>query len=101
MNVTKYTVIGVDIIKETFNVFMSPAGQYFHPENMPPGHHKLIENKQLIEKRAPSGVNTVFMEVTSCYQNLLSLTLTLAGIPIAVVNPRQIKNFTREIEAPF
>lgn len=95
MNVTEYTVVGVDIAKETFDVYMSPAGQYFHLENTPAGH------QQLIEKLTPLDVKLVVMEATSRYQNLLSATLTLAGIPVAVVNPRQIKNFARAMGTLF
>ncbi|MCS2154647.1 IS110 family transposase [Scandinavium goeteborgense] len=91
MNVTQSDFVGVDIAKETFDVFISPSGRYLHLENTPAGH------QQLLEQLASLHVRLVVMEATSRYHNLLAATLELKGIPVAVVNPRQVKNFARAL----
>lgn len=91
MNVTQSDFVGVDIAKETFDVFISPSGRFLHLENTPAGH------QQLLEQLASLHVRLVVMEATSRYHNLLAATLELAGIPVAVVNPRQVKNFARAL----
>jgi transposase len=91
MNVTQSDFVGVDIAKETFDVFISPSGRFLHLENTPAGH------QQLLEQLASLHVRLVVMEATSRYHNLLAATLELKGIPVAVVNPRQVKNFARAL----
>ncbi|TDN56026.1 IS110 family transposase [Scandinavium goeteborgense] len=91
MNVTQSDFVGVDIAKETFDVFISPSGRFLHLENTPAGH------QQHLEQLASLHVRLVVMEATSRYHNLLAATLELAGIPVAVVNPRQVKNFARAL----
>lgn len=92
---TEYVTIGVDIAKETFDVFISPSAQYLHLENTPAGHQQLLEQISAVD------VKLVVMEATSRYHNLLAATLELAGIPVAVVNPRQVKNFARAMGTLF
>ncbi|WP_330984163.1 MULTISPECIES: IS110 family transposase [Enterobacterales] len=88
---TEYSFVGVDIAKETFDVFISPSGQFLHLENTPAGH------QQLLAQLTPLNIKLVVMEATSRYHNLLAVTLELAGVPVAVVNPRQVKNFARAL----
>lgn len=88
---TEYHFVGVDIAKETFDVFISPSGQFLHLENTPDGH------QQLLAQLAPLNIKLVVMEATSRYHNLLAATLELARLPVAVVNPRQVKNFARAL----
>jgi transposase len=95
MNMTQFTFVGVDIAKETFDVFISPSDQFLHLENSPTGH------KQLLDKLSSLNVCLVVMEATSRYHNLLAATLELAEIPVAVVNPRQVKNFARAMGTLF
>lgn len=92
---TQYSFAGVDIAKETFDVFISPSGKLLHLENTPAGH------QQLLDELTPLTVRLVVMEATGRYHNLLAATLELGGIPVAVVNPRQVKNFARAMGTLF
>lgn len=88
---TELTFVGVDIAKETFDVFISPSGLFLHLENTPAGH------QQLLDQLATANVKLIVMEATSRYHNLLAATLELASLSVAVVNPRQVKNFARAL----
>lgn len=92
---TEHTTVGIDIAKETFDAFISPAGLLLHLENTPSGH------QQLLDALSSHTVIRVVMEATGRYHSLLAATLELAGLPVAVVNPAQVKNFARALGTLF
>ncbi|MCP6700161.1 IS110 family transposase [Pseudomonas donghuensis] len=92
---TEHTTVGIDIAKDTFDVFISPDGQFLHLENTPHGH------QQLLDALASRTVVRIVMEATGRYHNLLTATLELAGLPVAVVNPAQVKHFARALGTLF
>jgi transposase len=83
------TIVGIDVAKNTLEVFIDTTGQLLHLENSASGVHELQE--------ALSGlaVAGVIMEATSRYHCTAELMLSASGLPVAVINPRQIKNFAR------
>lgn len=83
------TIVGIDVAKNTLEVFIDTTGQLLHLENSASGVHELQE--------ALSGlaVAGVIMEATSRYHCTAELMLSALGLPVAVINPRQIKNFAR------
>ena len=92
---TEHTTVGIDIAKDTFDVFISPDEQFLHLENSPQGH------QQLLNALASRTVTRIVMEATGRYHNLLAATLELAGLPVAVVNPAQVKHFARALGTLF
>lgn len=92
---TEHITIGIDIAKDTFDVFISPDGLFLHLENTPHGH------QQLLDALASRAVTRIVMEATGRYHNLLAATLELAGLPVAVVNPAQVKHFARALGTLF
>lgn len=92
---TEHTIVGIDIAKETFDVFISPDGRFLHLENTPQGH------QQLLDALSSHTVARIVMEATGRYHNLLAATLELAGLPVAVVNPAQVKHFARALGTLF
>ncbi|MBE4813462.1 MULTISPECIES: IS110 family transposase [unclassified Enterobacter cloacae complex] len=92
---TEHTTVGIDIAKETFDVFISPDGIFLHLENTPQGHQLLLD---ALSSRAFA---RIVMEATGRYHNLLAATLELAGLPVAVVNPAQVKHFARALGTLF
>ncbi|EMJ5884839.1 IS110 family transposase [Enterobacter cloacae] len=92
---TEHTTVGIDIAKDTFDVFISPDGQFLHLENTPYGH------QQLLDVLASRTVVRIVMEATGRYHSLLTATLELAGLPVAVVNPAQVKHFARALGTLF
>lgn len=92
---TEHTTVGIDIAKDTFDVFISPDGQFLHLENTPQGH------QQLLDTLSSRTVVRIVMEATGRYHSLLTATLELAGLPVAVVNPAQVKHFARALGTLF
>lgn len=92
---TEHTTVGIDIAKETFDVFISPDGIFLHLDNTPQGHQLLLD---ALSSRT---VTRIVMEATGRYHNLLAATLELAGLPVAVVNPAQVKHFARALGTLF
>lgn len=86
---TDETVVGIDIAKETFDVYIDTTSAYLHLNNSPEGH------QQLSNALSALNVKLVVMEATSRYHALLAAELTLRGLNVAVVNPRLVKNFAR------
>jgi len=79
--------VGVDIAKATFQVHVQ--GQQSEFDNAPTGHTKLC--KQLL---ALAGAQ-VICEATGGYERPLVTALQLAKIPVAVVNPAQVRAAAR------
>ncbi|MGX5871798.1 IS110 family transposase, partial [Enterobacter cloacae] len=65
---TEHTTVGIDIAKDTFDVFISPDGQFLHLENTPYGH------QQLLDVLASRTVVRIVMEATGRYHSLLTAT---------------------------
>ena len=83
--------VGIDVSKATLDVHVTPAGRSFSLPNDPAGCDKLL--KEL----APLGVSLVVMEATGRYQRRAAADLISGGIPVAVVNPRQARDFARSL----
>ena len=85
----KDQVTGIDVSKATLDVALLPSGEVLQFGNDAPG----IE--QLGEKLKSSAVNLVVMEATGGYETAVATALVGAGLRVAVVNPRQIRDFAK------
>ncbi|WP_310608140.1 transposase [Buttiauxella brennerae] len=83
------TTVGIDVAKNSLEVFIDTTGELLHLENSAAG--VLL----LMEALAGLSVSGIIMEATSRYHCTSELMLSAAGLPVAVINPRQIKNFAR------
>jgi len=84
--------VGIDISKGHVDVAVTGAsfkGQRF--DNDEEGHSALIAALQ------PLGVMLVVMEATGGYEAVLACALQAAGLPVAVVNPRQARDFAKSM----
>ena len=83
--------IGIDVSKNTFNVHFQADGSDrcfdYNPEN--------------IEKAADiflgAGAELIVMEATGGYEAELASGLQAAGLPVAVVNPKRVRDFAKAI----
>jgi transposase len=80
--------VGVDISKETLDVYVLPQALRLVQPNTEAGIQALIEQLR------PLGVFQVVMESTGGYERTLVRGLQQAGIPMAIVNPRKIKGLS-------
>lgn len=79
--------IGIDVSKATLDVAAHASGARLQAENSEQGLKRLSE--QLLEL-APE---LVVMEASGGYERLCAATLAQAGLPVAVVNARQVRAF--------
>lgn len=81
--------IGVDVSKPFLDIFISPLNQFLQFKNNPSGIRKLI---QQINSLTPS---LIVMESTGGYEKLSANALAEKKISVAIVNPRQIRDFAK------
>ena len=83
------SVVGVDVAKRTFDMFMIGSSRPRSYRNTKQGITSFIKSLQLLV--APF----VVMEATGSYQRDLARRLAAAGISYSVVNPRTIRHFAK------
>jgi transposase len=81
--------VGIDVSKSRLDVAVRPSGEVWQFGNDEPGFATLVEKLKPLEPKL------VVMEATGGYQAPLAAALTVAGIAVAVVNPRQVRDFGR------
>ncbi len=81
--------IGIDVSKATLDVASLPTGESWTVTNDDLG---LVELTPRLISLAPV---LVVLEATGGFETLAAITLAKAGLPIAVVNPRQVRDFAK------
>lgn len=81
--------IGIDVSKATLDIASLPDGESWTVPNDEPG---LAELAPRLLALAPV---LVVMEATGGFEMLTAITLAKAGLPVAVVNPRQVRDFAK------
>jgi transposase len=83
--------IGIDVSKDRLDVANFATGEVFDVFNNEAGIAGLVE------RLAAEDVALVVLEATAGFQNPVVAALALAGIPVAVVNPRQVRDFAKAL----
>jgi transposase len=81
--------VGIDVSSQTLDVCLVPAGETLRENNSGKGLARLVRR---VKKAGPT---LVVLEATGGYERSLVLALAEAGVPTAVVNPRQVRDFAR------
>ena len=81
--------VGVDVSKDRLDVHLRPSGRAFAVPRDGPGLDRLAA-----ELRALSP-GLVVLEATGGFEVTVAAALAAASLPLAVVNPRQIRDFAR------
>jgi len=81
--------VGIDVAKDRLDVALLPAG-----ESLAVGRDS-AGLEALIERLGQLGPALVVLEATGGYEQVVSAGLAAAGLPVCVVNPRQIRDFAR------
>jgi len=84
-------VVGIDVSKDRLDVHVAPAGGELQETNDAAGIERL---SQRLGKLSPQ---LVVLEATGGYETLAAATLAAAGVPVAVVNPAQVRSFARAL----
>jgi len=81
--------VGIDVSKDQLDICVIPLSEEFSCSNTPRGI------KQLCKKLTGLTVTLIVVESTGIYHRALVQVLNNMGLPIRVVNPRQIRDFAR------
>lgn len=81
--------VGIDVSKEWVDVSVRPGGEEWRARLDEEGIEELVLK---LEELKPQ---LVVMEATGGYEMPVVAALGVAGIPVAVVNPRQVRDFAR------
>ena len=81
--------IGIDVAKDRLDVDTRPGGEVFAVARDSNGLAMLVER---LQRLAPA---LVALEATGGYETVVASALGAAQLPLAVVNPRQIRDFAR------
>lgn len=94
MSVSSSVVVGIDVAKAHVDVAVLGGELKFEPQrfqNEIEGHTALAEALSSLE------VTLVLMEATGGYEAALACALQAVGLPVAVVNPRQARDFAKSM----
>ncbi len=83
------TTAGIDVAKDYLDAATYPAGEPVRVPNTPDGIAALVARL--------GSVALVVLEATGGYEAPVAAALHVAGVPVAVVNPRQARDFARVI----
>jgi transposase len=83
------TFIGIDVSKDRLDVYVRPSEASFAVTRDGKGL------ADLIERLGPLDPYLVVLEATGGLELTLAAALVAAGMPLAVINPRQIRDFAR------
>ena len=84
--------VGIDVSKDHLDVHIRPLGQAFRIPNDPAGHRDLLTRMISL-----SEVLRIVMESTGGYETPVALVLAQAGLPVAIVNARQARDFAKAL----
>jgi transposase len=81
--------VGIDISKDHLDVHVRPTGDSFRVRYDDAGLVTLVEHLR------PLAPVVLVLEATGGYEVTVAATLASAALPVAVVNPRQVRDFAR------
>ena len=83
--------IGIDIAKDTINISVLPSGDNWRVGTTP------AELSETVDRLVALKPTNIVMEATGGYETRLAALLATTGLPVAVVNPRQVRDFGRAL----
>ena len=81
--------LGLDVARDHLDVAVHPTQDAWRVPNTPAGHARLV---RWVQAHAPT---RIVLEASGGYERAVDAALTGAGLPAAVVNPRQVRDFAR------
>jgi len=81
--------VGIDVSKDRLDVCVRPSGETFAVTRDDQGLERLVERLRALSPAL------VTLEATGGYETVVASALAAAHLPLAVVNPRQIRDFAR------
>ena len=81
--------VGIDVARDRLDVHMRPSGEAFSVARDGKGLDELVARLRKLD------VTLIVLEATGGFETTVAGALCAAGLPLAVVNPRQIRDFAR------
>ena len=81
--------IGIDVSKDRLDVHVRPSGQVMAVARDGDGIEELVTALQNMAPRL------IVLEATGGFETVVAAAIGASGLPLAVVNPRQIRDFAR------
>ncbi len=81
--------VGIDVSKDHLDIAVSPTGDTFSVANDAPGI------TDAVQRLAPLHPKLVVLEATGGLQMPVAAALASAGLPLSMVNPRQVRDFAK------
>ena len=83
------TCAGIDVAKDRLDVVLRPSGEYLEATNDKRGIGSVLRRLRRED------VALVVLEATGGMERPAAAALAAAGVPVAVVNPRQVRDFAK------
>jgi transposase len=83
--------VGIDVAKDRLDVHVRPSGKAFAVARDGEGLMALLERLRALEPAL------IVLEATGGFETTVAAAVAGAGLPLAIVNPRQIRDFARAI----
>ena len=83
--------VGIDISKDKMDVAVWPGGETWQVAQNATGIAELVTKLKQLKP------NLVVLEATGGYETMVACEMSLAGLPVAVVNPRQVRDFAKSL----
>ena len=80
---------GIDVAKDRLDVVLRPSGDYVEATNDERGI------RWVVRRLRKENVALAVLEATGGLEQLAAAALALAGVPLAIVNPRQVRDFAK------
>jgi transposase len=84
-------IIGIDVSKSRLDVAVRPSGEFFAVERTAAGLEQLVDRLKALSPQV------VALEATGGYETVAAAALAAARLPVAVVNPAQIRAFAKAL----
>jgi transposase len=84
-------VVGIDVSKDRLDVAVRPSNESFSVGRNAAGLEQLIARLRELSPRV------VALEATGGFETVVAAALSAAGLPVAIVNPAQIRAFAKAI----
>jgi len=81
--------VGIDVSKLTLDIAVRPSGEYWQVNNTIEGIASLVAKLRSLKPIS------IVMEATGGYETAVAVSLSVINLPVAVINPRQSREFAR------
>jgi transposase len=81
--------VGIDVAKDRLDVHLRPGGEFFTLARDGEGIEALATRLAMLKPKL------IVLEATGGFETVVAAAFAAAGLPLAVVNPRQIRDFAR------